>query len=194
MDNASRALIMAATVILAMMILGTMVYLFRAGADMNKAYDEKQVEESLQLYNSKFDVYNREDNNIMDIITVCNLAYDTNIDSDYDNGIAVEIIVDCKAGKKFTIPRISGTNIARNSILINGEGDPISIYELSETPNVWTNTPGTGDEKLSKCEIIDNAIYKYLFKCTNVQFSGSTGKIIGMEFEMYENGSYPDSE
>ena len=85
MENASKFLIMAATILIALMLIGIFTYVFRAGARVDEQYDLEQAENQLELYNSKFENYNVQDNRIMDLITVANLPYDVNSMTNYHN-------------------------------------------------------------------------------------------------------------
>ena len=93
MENASKALYMAVGVLIGMMILGVFVYLFRTGGNMSQKYDEKQLQSQLQLFNSKFEKYYRNNNTIMDMISVTNLAFDTNKENDYNPKKTIKIII-----------------------------------------------------------------------------------------------------
>ncbi len=91
MENASRALIMAASTMIALMILACMIYLFRQGALLNEHYDRSQISRNLELYNSKFLQFDRSDNSFSDIISLCNLAYDVNVGTEYSPTWAVQV-------------------------------------------------------------------------------------------------------
>lgn len=141
MDNAARALIMAASIILGVLLLSTFVYVFRAGASVDEAYDEMQVERELRLDNAKFDVYDKQDNTIMDILSVINLAYNTNEDYAYDPAKAVEVVIHI-GNTYFAIPRVELTGdlkkeFGRNKIFnrgssINSVGEIQSTYDLAD--------------------------------------------------------------
>ena len=80
MENASRALIMAAGVLIGILILSLAVYLFvsfgSASAEMHKRNAEQQIEQ----FNSQFTIYEgKDDVTIYDVITVANLATENNI-------------------------------------------------------------------------------------------------------------------
>lgn len=133
MDNASRALIMAATVLLGVLLITMFVYIFSEGSKVSQNYDIQQQANQLELYNSKFEYYNRKKNNIMDIISVCNLAFDVNdstksSDGTYDNTNAIKITVDIGTAH-FEIPDKESKGLRRNQILYNNI--IISIYDLA---------------------------------------------------------------
>lgn len=79
MENASKALLMAAEVLIGVLILSLMVYLF-ATFGSNSAKINKQLEDNkLAEFNSQYDKYvGKEDVTIYDIITVTNLAKENN--------------------------------------------------------------------------------------------------------------------
>ena len=79
MENASKALLMAAEVLIGILILSLMVYLFATfGSDSAKV--NKQLEDNkLAEFNSQYDKYvNKDDVTIYDVITVTNLAIENN--------------------------------------------------------------------------------------------------------------------
>lgn len=209
MENASKALIIAGTTIIGVMIITIFVYVFREGSKVNEAYDQKQQNNQLELYNSKFEQYNRDNNTIMDIISLCNLAFSINEASKssigtekyYDNTNAVEITVKNGNTVLFKIPNIidnTREQIGKNQIL-NGSGEVKSIYLLA-SENIATlkdekiditNIHGAKEnEKLSETRLandVNKTIYKYLFKCENVSYKKINGQIESMTFSIYIN-------
>lgn len=192
MENASRALIMAATVLMALLLLSVFVYVFQVGASVDQTYDEKQVTNQLNLFNSKFDVHQREDNNVIEAISIANLAYSINEDVLYDMAKSVEVVI--KAGNKyFIIPtvEIENDNFKRNKILtLNNtnytssmvDDNIIYTYNLADktlkdlgiTGGIEmdkpspTSTPEIDyeNDKLSTTRLAGNkTIYKYYFSC-----------------------------
>lgn len=147
MENASQALIMAASIILGVLLFSVFVYVFRAGASVDETYDAAQIVRQMNLFNSYFEVYDRNDNTIMDIITVANRAYSVNKDVDYDNTQTIKIVVEI-GNKHYVIPdeeppipAEEENRFGRNKIF-NGNADgtilngtnSFSIYDLVEIP------------------------------------------------------------
>ena len=84
MENASKALLMAAGVLIGILVLSLAVYLIvtfgTASAQMHKENEENQ----LNQFNSQFTSYvGKEDITIYDIITVANLATENNTYYEY---------------------------------------------------------------------------------------------------------------
>lgn len=74
MENASKALLMAAGVLLGIIIISFTIYVFRSVADFSNEYEESQEKTRTASYNNKFEKYDREDLTIHDIISAANLS------------------------------------------------------------------------------------------------------------------------
>jgi len=205
MENASKALIIAATTLIALLIIGSMVYLFRAGSAVGESYNRRQVQNSRELYNSKFLNFNRNNNNISDIISLCNLAYDSNLSSEYDLGYAVLIDVKIADKRHFVIPNVKIDNFNRKNILLvkdrnipsnlNANTIPhVNIYDLMETSiktisEITGNTqpPDNGDlENLTGIQILDNDRFSKTIRSASAKNVNTTYKVM--------SSSSPDDE
>ena len=89
MENAVKAFYMVAALLIAIMILGLFIYLFKTGALFGQNYDLRKEQEAINQFNAKFEVYATPiekttegilfgGNSIFDVITASNLAYDIN--------------------------------------------------------------------------------------------------------------------
>lgn len=189
MENVSNALIIAATTILAVLLMGVFVYIFKAGSNVSETYDKKQQSEQLELYNSRFEIYNSQSNTIMDLISVSNLAYSANIESQYDSKSTANIIINA-GPKRFIIPGDDRRGLNKNQILSGNT--PMSIYKLATDDldslgiehNNKTDTLSITKYKDSK------TIYKYLFNCEKIEYHSGNGQVSKMEFRMYKNLEY----
>lgn len=178
MENASKALFIAAGVLLGILLLSVMIYVFRQGARVQETYDQKQITNQLELYNSKFEKFDRDNNNIIDIISLANLAYDVNKDTNYDPTLAVriEIVV---GGDTFVLPNTNA--ITERNTILSDTGSVMSIYDLAYLPlngaageknlGIMSSTiqdcagKGKNDDKLTTTKLVNGkTIYKFLFK------------------------------
>lgn len=79
MENAAKALIMAASVLVGLLILSLAVYLFITFGASSKQLHEEIDSNRLNEFNTQFTVYElKNDNTIYDIISVANLAKENN--------------------------------------------------------------------------------------------------------------------
>lgn len=78
MENASKALLMAAGVLIGMLVLSLMVYLFVSFGTTSKEIRQEQVEKQLNQFNTQFTSYVGKNKNIYDVVTLANLATKNN--------------------------------------------------------------------------------------------------------------------
>lgn len=80
MENASKALLMAASILIGMLILSLAVYLFVSFGSTSAELHKQKEEQQLQQFNSQFTSYvGKEGIMIYDVVTVANLATENNI-------------------------------------------------------------------------------------------------------------------
>ncbi len=103
MENGSRALIMAATVLLGVFLLTIMIIMFRAGGNVSRVHDEQHINLQLEKYNSQFEIFDSTTNTITDVVTLANLVYSTNEAVEYSKDVAVQLEVDI-GGTIYSIP------------------------------------------------------------------------------------------
>lgn len=154
MQNVSQALIIAGSVILGVILMATLVYVLRIGGSVNKAYDEKQQSYQTEAFNYQYEVYQRDDNNIIDMVTLLNLAYSANIENNYDVNNSVIIIL--KIGNKtYRTPKDISTNsetfynnnykaLERNQVYCVTDNKIMSVYDLINKPINQTGTETLG--------------------------------------------------
>ncbi len=90
MENASKALIIAATVLIAVLILSIGAYLFTYYSQIAYENEQNKINQSLVQYNTKFEKYEDKQLTIQDVLTITNLAKDYNERKSVD-GINVNI-------------------------------------------------------------------------------------------------------
>ena len=74
MENATKALLISAGVLLGIIIISLAVYVFANSAAFGESYESSQEEIRIANYNNKFEIYNTEEIRIYDIISVLNLS------------------------------------------------------------------------------------------------------------------------
>ena len=74
MENATKALLISAGVLLGIIIISLAVYVFANSATFGENYEKSQEEIRIASYNNKFEIYNKEDVRIYDIISALNLS------------------------------------------------------------------------------------------------------------------------
>ena len=83
MENASKALIMGAAVLLGIMLLSLMMYVFNKGGEFFTEQDKAKQVQQLQKFNAKWEAYNNNQKlYASDIATLINMAREHNANPD----------------------------------------------------------------------------------------------------------------
>lgn len=99
MENASKALIMAAEVLIGVLILSLMVYLFVSFGSTAAEVNEQMDESKLAEFNSQYDKYkDKNDVTIYDIVSLANLATENNkyygLDESTESNYYISVILE----------------------------------------------------------------------------------------------------
>lgn len=90
MENASKALLMAAGILVGVLILALMVTLFLSSRELSTEYEKTKQTEAVQQFNVNFTQYLGQDLTIHQVVTICNFAYSNKIHKVSVNGISEE--------------------------------------------------------------------------------------------------------
>lgn len=177
MENASKALLMAGGVLIGIMVISFMVLVLRKAGKMSAQYDNQIANNELTKFNGQFEIYDKNDNNFFDVITVANLAYDINKKNGYDkqNSVTVEV----KAGSE-TYYILPNSNLPKDHFLKNNQNIYIYIYNSQDANQSLI-------EKFGARKQNDSTQYQYQFDCTKIMYSQTTGKVEEIKFEAKEN-------
>ena len=104
MENASKALIMAGGILLAMMILALIIYVTSSMTSMQEAQEIKLAAQQLQEFNNSYLIYNKTRMYGTDIISVTNKADEHNRRLDVsEEEYKINIIIKDKTGRNMSI-------------------------------------------------------------------------------------------
>lgn len=84
MENASKALLMAATMLIAIMIISLGVYLFASFGNIAREKSEDNKQQQITQFNAQFTSYQGKECTIYDVVTLANLATENNKYYDYE--------------------------------------------------------------------------------------------------------------
>lgn len=150
MENAAKALTMAAEILIAILILTLAVYAFVFYSDIAITYEKTQIEQEIQKFNSQFTKYiGQDDIRIQEIVTLVHIA------QDYNRSI------DAQSDKKYDDEKIDVEIKFQHYGLTEKED-----YELIEF--IKDNSDdGSGNLKRFKCEAVkyndEGKIYEICF-------------------------------
>ena len=134
MENASKALIMAAGVMISLMILSIGIILFSEYGQLGSMYSNKMSEQEVLKFNSNFTSYeNRTDITAYEIVSLINFV------TDYKEKTDIEVTVDYpnrdnyKSNLTDFIKNESEKRFTCTNIVYNGPFDTVSQITFSET-------------------------------------------------------------
>lgn len=175
MENASKALLMAAGVLIGVLILTLAVYLFATFGATSAELHKQQATDRLNQFNSQFTSYeekNEDGLTIYDFITVANLATENN--NYYD--------LDYKSGPSNTLPASQSDYYVSVFIEDDSTNYGYGKYTTNESyKNVASEYQGLIDNELSKLKPTGSEEKLPLYECT-VSISPITQRVYKVEF------------
>ncbi len=164
MENASKALIMAGGILIAVFILSLAVYLFRGGIQLSSGYEAKLSEEELKKYNSAFTACASKEYVLAnEVASIANKIYSINCIEEENGGTdTISLEIGSKTGSKFVKKYVLSKNV-----LINNKKE----LNLEEFIKSYSNTKV--DENTNKI------IYENKFSCSlEYHPNGKVSKVI----------------
>lgn len=173
MENASKALIMAAGVLISILLISLMVVFFRRAGMLNAEFDNQASERELEKFNSQFEIYAKDDNNFFDVLTVANLAYDVNKRNGWEANNGVEIKI--KKSNDTVVYSIKNNSGLQKNYFFEGDTTATQKYMYEDdVVGVYAVKQAGKDQ------------YKYNFKCDSISYNETTGKVKEMQFKIDE--------
>lgn len=160
MENASKALLIAGGILIAILIIGLLMYLVNSIGNLTAEADEKQRIEQITAFNKQYEVYQRQVLRGNDVASVINKIRDNNKKYIDNPELQITWQFDLKRGILNVLPE--GTYTEANKTIYN---------------NVVNNATNFRDFK---------SLY---FKCTSIEYSNTTGQVNKIVFEeiLYED-------
>ena len=206
MENASKALLIAGGILIAILVLAVVVTVSTSTSRLAQSQDEKKLAEQTAEFNRSFEAYDKKVMYGTDVITVVNKAIDYNkkLNTNQENyfiDIVLTINTACNASERKVIQYASGKEeerttpiISQNSLqegtykLKTGTGtgtgineDLINFFSQPVEDTVNTVTYRDRIEKTYNYSALTNFKVS-IFTCTEVSYSGQTGRINSMTF------------
>lgn len=169
MENASKAFIMAAGVLIAVMVASFMIFALRKAGRLSSEYESQRADLELVNFNSQFEYFARDNNTYFDIMTVSNMAYDVNRNNGYDANNKIEIII--KNDNDHILYQILSKEALERNHFFEKETDK-QIYMYDTTLLDYTKLKPDTEEYIHK------------FVCTKTDYNDVTGKICEMQFKV----------
>lgn len=168
MENASRALLIAAAVLLGVMIIGIGTFLIFTFGGYAAEVEAERAETEITSFNANFLKYENADNiTIHQIITLANLAIEnnkryelTNEDAGDESTYYVQVIANVKTK--------TSSNRKANLTLVNAAGSPILNFNEIIEENSYD---------------VDLENRQVLYRCKKISISSITKRVYSIELE-----------
>lgn len=165
MENASKALIIAGGMLLAMMIVGLLTWGYGSIRNYEKAKEETERLKEIVEYNKTFESYNKANVRGYQMISLANLANDTNTRYAEDGYKTVNILV--KMSENSVLPKATQAEKAE-------ENKYREYYDMIKyVGNIYDNL--NTNEK--------NEFKLLYFECEEVEYDKQNGRIVTMKFK-----------
>ena len=177
MENASKALIMAGSILIALLTIGALMFMFDNISGVEKQKDQNAEIEAILEFNRQFEAFDTVGLRGTDILTIMNKMVNYN-DS---NDVQVEGYQPMKMKVEFdALVASSFTGIEELEYNESSKETTCDLYKLFKYKK--------GSNKI-EADIADKTVEqqtefkrKY-FRCTKVEYDNNTGRVIKMEFK-----------
>lgn len=161
MENASKALIMAGGILIAIMVISLGVYIFSKFGDFAKNQETQVFEKNVTEFNAQFTKFEgAEDITAQDVVTVINIARNNN---------KMYNLEDSEGHKE-------GNYYVNATVTVNGKTYNQNQNYQKESP--YKNNLNT----FLKDNSFDNAGNLILYKCNIKDYDDITGRVCSIEF------------
>ncbi len=132
MENASKALLIAGGVFLAMLILSTMIYMSNSITSIGEAQNNRKAAEQLAAFNAEYEAYNKQLMYGTDIVTVINKAF--------EDGIEIKLNGNPVTSSDFTLDEVKSNMKAAKLDASDPDYAPLKIYKSTGNIEYDENT------------------------------------------------------
>lgn len=197
MENASKALLIAGGVLIAIILIGLLLTGFTIIRSNENANVKAQATKELKEFNQKFEAYNKKALYGTDVITVMKMAIENNkkmettVGEQYFINIVLDLTKTYTKTKKTVYRNGTTTEETDPTNAISGENYALGDWKKDGTLVMIQKVETTfGDSLTKKTENSDNTVYEYsalanlkkaVFKCTGVIYDDN-GRIKQLEF------------
>lgn len=162
MENASKALIMAGEILIAMLIITLLVWGFGNITNLQEQEQNGEKVEQLAVFNKEYESYNRKLLRGVDVISVMNRAINNN--NKYENDTYYVINIQFKMNEEMVFKKDGQTT---STIKF----DTNKIYNIDDFNIIKSNNDAFTDFK------------RRIFDCKEIKYNETSGRINYMMFE-----------
>lgn len=210
MENASKALLMAGGVLIAIIILSLIVYMGTTTSRLAKTQDEKTLAEQTEAFNKEYEAYDKKKMYGTDVITVVNKAieYNQSLGTDSEDYF-IDIVLDLR-GAEFNTTTVvtweasgdrkeektySGIGLGNKEYhLKTGTGRGTGINQelkdfFAQPVNDLRPEPESDGNRI-KTTLVYSGLASFkraIFSCTRIEYSKITGRVNLIEIKFVKS-------
>lgn len=170
MENASKALLMAGEILIAILIIGLIVYMFNSAGQLFKTSEDVEQTEQITAFNKEYEAYNRKLMRGTDIISIINKVNSNN--KKYEELPEYKITVEFKLVEDLGYKKTVDDG---KSVIVLDIDNKISKGNYKNDSNEWitikNNVEAFTDFK------------RRVFDCTYMGYNPETGRVNAMYFK-----------
>ena len=164
MENAAKALSMAGGILIAVLIIGVLVYMFNSSRGMFVEKADSELVEQVATFNKEFESYNKKLLRGVEVASVCNKAESNNIKYEDEPTYQIEIYFEM-------VDEIQYEMESKPGQLTTYKLEKGKLYNMSELLKLRNSAPTAFTE-----------FKRRVFNCVGVK-TNQTGRICEMTFK-----------
>lgn len=195
MENASKALLLAAGILIGLILLSSAVYLYNTIRASQELKSIQLSEEQLLRYNAEFESYDKTRMYGTDVITVLNKAIDNNTKYENDESMFIDVSFKLKSDVKNYVDKYSYVkDTTLNKYVWKKESNKTTTYggtlSYSLIKNKTYNLKNDGDNDIQQIQnFLDTQVQKSEFRINEKYNPSSSKKESDLEYyEIYYTG------
>ena len=173
MENASKALLMAGGILIAILVIGVVIYMFNSSSFLFKSSEDIERAEQIEAFNREYEAYNRKLMRGTDIISIINKVNSNN--KKYEDIPEYQMTVD------FTLIEDLGYTKKEKKV----EEKTVVVVEMGDK-TIPKGTYNNNDNRWNEIKLNIEAFTDFkrrIFDCTNMEFNKQTGRVNKMSFK-----------
>ena len=164
MENASKALLMAAGVLIGIIIIGALVFMASNLSSIPSAQEKEKQAEQIAEFNKVYESYDKKKLRGSEVVSIINRVIDNN---EQNADKQIEVYVTVKANNKANADELSAKQY---KFAISDKTIFVDLFNDKDRRNAF--------------------MYSRLFECTNITYNSQSGRVNGIYFEEYINEEY----
>ena len=176
MENASKALVIAGGVLIALMIIATLMYMVQNTASFSKSEEDQKRLEQITKFNLEYESFSKSIMRGTDVVTVANMAHNNNqLNINYPSNEKPVVII------KVTL---LGKLVDKLGIDIKADKN-FNSFTVGNIDSRGNSLDKTYDSICSNENSL-KAFKRLIFRCTELKYNNKTGYVSELHFEEIE--------